>query len=699
MKLHGPGWTVSQDSGVAPFETLFHDFNFEALSFFNYWTSDEGTNDRLELENRDINDMPRFVKLVWNIAPDLERERKDQEKLNPPSLVRISDGVGDAERQFVVDGVTFSPDQIQPKNFTQLADSLANSDIAAGVIQTVVTLPLVPAGIVNSPSPFRIDLDQWFSTNMSDGVIINQLRNHYDNYTNGYFGLQHVIAGGVSSNITAMSSEMFDGQFTVSPSSYISPGIQISAVNPSFPALSIDAETAQAQRLLSNTPAEDIFDQITYDHTTQNPSNSVNVSLVDTGIGAVVDSSRVNVAVDPAHVNSIAATAQVLKYLISYSESGLSSVQRKISVKSFSSPNGLPSKEYVGYLIEKYEQINGVFVMKELIGLGDVYADHYYDTKVRYGGVYRYRIRSILRWTRPKNVTAEGTDNSSVGDLLTQDSSNANTSNMSLTPNYASYFGSEWSKKWGVAHVIDDQPAVPPDQLEVRPQSNKKRIVVTFQIPENPQRDIYKMTLWRRIVDRNGRDVEPWTSQANFDMTSPGYYEDYNVDFIPKIGNERSPGPMRYVYAVTSTSVHNGESVMSEQLGGRLNAEWQQKGEFTVEFYSSRGVNRTYDHGIFSVIPIKKYKTHIVVVPNNSFDNRDPAEIQISGQERLGIRMLNGNDYILRIHSLDTGETHDVDFSTEMVSLEPRRIQAPTDVYIPSANEQYFYDDQALTSG
>jgi hypothetical protein len=334
--------------------------------------------------------------------------------------------------------------------------------------------------------------------------------------------------------------------------------------------------------------------------------------------------------------------------------------------------------------------------MKEVIGIADPYVDEYYDTKVRYGGVYRYRIRSILRWTRPKNITVTGKDPTQASPMflgLAEQKDSSHSTSLNLTPNFCGYFGSEWNKNWATAHIIDEIPPNPPDQLNVRPYSKNNCIIVTFNIPDNSQRDIYKMSLYRRRIDERGNDIDngDWIKLADFDMTANVYFEDTNVTSYPV-------NKGRYIYAATATSIHNGESTLSEQIGARINRDWEVYGELPREFYSSRGVDIT-THGIFAINPIKKYKTHVVTVPNNLSFDRSPAEIKLMGQERWGTRVLNGAAYILRLLSLDTGEMVDVEFNTDIITAPTEHINAPNSVYVPSANEQYLYDPTALTSG
>ena len=694
--------TLSAESGVAPFETLFHDFDLEAFAFFNYWTPDEATNDTTELENRDVNDMPRFVKLAWNPAPDLPEQAEALAKLNPNNkTTRPGDGSGvvGSRDTFIVDGVVYSPQQLDPADFKSISTMLVNSDIAPGVINSVVTLPLAGSGITPETPAYSVDLDAWYSSPSSDGVNIGELRNTVNNRTSGYANLSQIYSASQSPRTAAAFDELFSGQFTITPTSFASSKLLMSSVNASSPSISMNVNGAMAARKTVTTPVESLFNQFATSSsggTTKN--NSVKVNFVDTGIGNAVSSVRVNAANEPSHANSLVAVSQVVGNLISYSASGLQDVVRKITLKSFPAPANVATRQYIGYIIEKYEQVNGVFKFKELIGIGDPYADSYYDTKVVYGGVYRYRIRSVMRWVRPTNIGARGNDPTVSGHLSSK-SAHQNTSSTTLTPNLVSYFGSEWSKNWAGAQIIDDQPAGPPDQLTVRPQSSKSRIIVTFELPDNSQRDIFQMTLWRRMVDSNGRDMAPWERVSDFDMSRPGYYEDMDVLMDPQVPpGTQLVGPPRYVYAATCVSVHNGESLMSEQIGARLNPDWARTGEHPVEFLSSRGIDRLRDQGAFSVIPTRLYKTHIVAVPENTHGSRRPAHVILEGQERWGTRSLPGNSYILRAHSLDTGETFDIDFETGYTNLEPQRFQVPSNIYIPSLDEEYIYDTRGLVS-
>src|SRR5262249_42718882 len=112
----------SLESSPAPYDTLFNDFALEAFPFYNFWTPDELTNDKDAVGDRKLEDIPRFVKVVWNPAPTLP----DSPILRPPQGVgkrknkptkfslEVEKGVSVTYK-----GVAFSPDHLQPVNFSQ----------------------------------------------------------------------------------------------------------------------------------------------------------------------------------------------------------------------------------------------------------------------------------------------------------------------------------------------------------------------------------------------------------------------------------------------------------------------------------------------------------------------------------------------------------------------------------------------------
>jgi hypothetical protein len=80
-------------------------------------------------------------------------------------------------------------------------------------------------------------------------------------------------------------------------------------------------------------------------------------------------------------------------------------VERKIS-QGFYSVKELRGIEYVGYIIEKEVLIRGTEKWKKIDEYRIIGADvdTYLDSRVIYGEMYRYRIKSVIRSTK-KEVT------------------------------------------------------------------------------------------------------------------------------------------------------------------------------------------------------------------------------------------------------------------------------------------------------
>jgi hypothetical protein len=191
--------------------------------------------------------------------------------------------------------------------------------------------------------------------------------------------------------------------------------------------------------------------------------------------------------------------------------------------------------------------------------------------------------------------------------------------------------------------VIDTDPPSPPDEMTVRPDSVRKQIAVSFKLPLNNQMDIYYMRLFRKLQDQNGVDLTSWVQVgSNWGPENVLYY-DTDVDFFQN-------NHIRYAYAAQTVTRHNEYSSLSDQLSSRLNSEYAAYGEYPIDFMSQAGVKLEH-HGAFAVSPYKRYLTELVV-PND-------ANFTFSGRHAHGTIALDGNQYFVRIESLDTGEKID----------------------------------------
>ena len=333
------------------------------------------------------------------------------------------------------------------------------------------------------------------------------------------------------------------------------------------------------------------------------------------------------------------------------------------------------------------------------------------DTKVKYGAAYRYRIRGVLRWVRIHGIGPLGKD------PTTADAPGATIN--TLTPDDASFFASEWGQEWASAMVIDTSPPPPPHQFQVRPMSRDKAIEITFCLPYNPQQDICKMTLWRKLQDELGNDVTDWVqiqeddaqfrqgtrhvygaeqqhqqddlTGTKFNMNQTDTVETF-VEFAPlnarfvdtDVGYFGQDNNYRYVYAAMCHTRHGEDSTLSDQLAARLNPNWSKDGEFPLDFVSCAGVDKDFDTGIFSTYPERRLRSEVIAVPTITATEKVPAMITFSGQTRLAQNPIQGSSYVARIESLDTGQRIDVPVVVNVKNMPEKNSTQDVTALVPS---------------
>lgn len=679
----------SAESSPAPFETLFHDFEIEAFPFYNFWTPDELTNDRDERGNRKIEDLPRFIKVTWNSAPNLP---DPEERVIPkPMDVRPIFPILFSHENirplvFTLKGISFTPEHLQPSGFSLIKGVIGNGYLAPGVLETVVEMPLHNTGIeshrtfANTDPIHHFDEDMFLTHPDMEGISVHELKAQINQLTNGIANMSTPTPPGVSTNLAGRKANLVDGKYMMSKA--IEPGgfMQLTSIHPSSPSISLKSKTAQADR---KGPVDNVIElakTISQPLSVSNMKSSaqVKVKFSDPSIGGLIDPSKINLMAQPHHVEMMSAIAPQLPQLEMLSRTNFKNLPRQINPPSLPSPKMKPL-EYIGYIIEKYKrQTSGAFIKVEEIDVPIRDADFYIDTKVLYGEVYRYRIKTVVRWTRTKDHDIAGPDPTIETKFGSQTAA--------VSTHKSSYFTSEWGHEWAYGSCIDDQPPLPPDELTVRPESHKKRIVVTFRLPDNPQRDILKMRLYRKVQDENGRDISDWMQVQESNATNRGIdfapsnviYFDTSVDFSQK-------SHMKYIYAAMCISRHGEDSTLSEQLAARLNEDYFSRGEFPVEFHSCPGVRLDY-FGAFSTSPHKITKTEVVVPPPPTRVGKIPgvAALIFSGRNTMGNTHMDEGSYTIRVQSLDTGEVRDIPLTTKFRQIQKRQEVSKSDYYVRS---------------
>lgn len=706
---------LSQESGFAPFETLYHEFNFEAIPVYNFWEQDE---EKISVDrgNVPLEEMPRYIRLVWDEAPDL----KDPAQFQKRSLSSFSP---DSRDQFIqlspfgfgahsvvganLEGRNFLPAHLQPSSFEQNVNQAANGFVSPGIVQSVVSVRPESISTPSFPSFSLVDEDEYLSSPSFWGIPYSEFNAALWRRKSSVFIAQQVINPDLISTTTSNEKHyLFDGQFAVCNSTQGN-NFNLRAQNSSSPAISLNSMTATSEKDTAVPRVLQLLDSLSYEQKVGKVAHSVKTNFIDTNFAGAVSSERVNNVQEPHEAESIIALSTIAGNLVTYAAAGMQNINKDWSIPSFSAPSSLKPLEYIGYIIEKYEQQDGSFKLVDTIYIPGKEYTEFVDSKVKYGSNYRYRIRSALRWVRPRGIGVLGKDPTRL--------SPPGSDVASLTPNDASYFTSEWSTSWAYASLIDRTPPNPPDEIMVRPHSagetnpddpdhdGKPFIEIVMKLPGNPQQDINKMVIYRKLQDESGVDLTPWIQikelsaeqrQGNrvtfitqfqhqqdditgtkFDTQQIKRNETF-VEFAPlncrfrdfDVGFFGVDNSFRYVYAGACFTRHGERSSLSDQIAARLNVDWRKNGEFSVDFVSCSGVDKDFDVGIFGTYPERRWRSEVIFKPN--LKTNKPGTIGLSGQSRVAQKMLSNSDYVMRIESLDNGEYFDVPVNIKVNNIQ-----------------------------
>ena len=207
----------------------------------------------------------------------------------------------------------------------------------------------------------------------------------------------------------------------------------------------------------------------------------------------------------------------------------------------------------LGYIIQRFE----ILPDESILQLAPLYANnidslYVIDKNVRYGGVYHYKIRtvcSVKTLIRDVDTISGALDDLVVAEFL---------------------IASE-----GVSTSIactESEPPPPPTRLKARLDGKIKKPVLTWQFPVNPQRDIKRFQIFKRMSIDN-----PFTLIAEYDFddslskTTPIELAEqssiYNMK-MPKLDfldNDYEIGTSP-IYALACVDAHGYSSHLSAQL-------------------------------------------------------------------------------------------------------------------------------------
>lgn len=650
--------TESKESSPGPFNTLFSNFKLKSQPIYNFYVEDEETNDIEDVNGRHLDEIPRFIRLKWNRPPLTEdRPKRQQEPPTTKGYRKSTYGSGPIKTD-MKRGITF--DRQKANRFSKVLKASANGFISPATISSIVELPASKAGLSMYDKSFVVDEMLYLKACCTEGVSIHDVQANI-NTNNGVLRAARVLTESRSKRLDGLKGDLFSGKYSITKApqtitdaislSTNTKGLSIQGIVPDSSVMQMDLVTADntESRTGTNVDQIDMISAETVRDTTSQSDESrfTEVSFVDPAITGLVNEDKVNLLDAPEHAENTVAVSQFLPNLCTLSETE-SDVPRRKTIPSFPATVEELGTEYIGYVIEKYYQgLDGTFMKVEEIEVPDITKTEFVDSKILYGGVYRYRIKTIMKWTRPANIDSSGTI--AVEPQVASQASQ-------LAPYRSSYFMSEFNRKWQYSVVLDTKFPDPPDELVVRPESHKERIIVTWKVPNDPQRDLHYYRLFRKTKDAEGIDITEWELvDIIFGMRNVLYY-DNDVALSQEVNTE-------YVYAVQVVTKHDEASQLSTQVSARLNPNFKYEGELPIKHVSSKGVN-IHAIGAFETCPIQR-KTRNIRVKN-----------RFSLESRLGVHKepLLSRSYCVRIESLDTAQSKDIIVSLEYRNLKPEII-------------------------
>ena len=669
----------SKSSGPMPYETLFNDFELDVTPVYNFWVPDELVNDADALGNRNPAEVPRYMMLTWKVAPDLKK--RDPSNANKKNARSANVGLGpETTLSYSDKGLSFNVAHMQKDNFSLVVNSVSNGHMAPGTIEAVVSLSVGNLGLEKtdaySSTQSKYDEDAFLDNPDMSGVSFHELIAQEKHIIGGTMNAAFAASDGVSDKNRDKKEQLFDGQFALYKSQNGDNTVQLNGTNSTSSNISITMKVPERKDKKAQGQVSSMIKSISHSQANSSTQEeaSIRAKFVDPSIVGTIGEKKVATMTRPEHAENMAAIATVLPHLEVMSQCELFNKNRKNSVLSYSSPKDVMQIEYVGYVIEKFTQLDsGVFQKTEEIHIPSREYDSYIDTKILYGTIYRYRIKTIVRWTRPSNIDVNGKNGLSPEKNGTETSKLANYS--------SSYFCSEWNKKWMYASCIDDHPVAPPDEFTVRPNSFKKEIYVSFKLPWNPQKDITRMELYRKTFDASGNEISGW--KVISDAVGPIYFDPKNILYIDQDVDFFQNNGLLYVYSALCYTRHGVYSTRSDQLATRLNKDHVIYGEYPTMFVSCQGVDKD-NFGAFSVYPYKEYDETLIEKIDTSDGKFANKSVVLEGREATGISQRNDGDYVVRIESLDTGEKRDVDVSLKYINGKIQTSKFGQSAYVSS---------------
>jgi len=367
----------------------------------------------------------------------------------------------------------------------------------------------------------------------------------------------------------------------------------------------------------------------------------------------------------------------------------------------------VPEKEfeYIGYVLEKqrYDIETNSWKFVDIYKILISSATFLLDSRIVYGQLYRYRIRAILRITRPSEMARI---ESNYSQDINRDSE---------TQRYFSQYFSSIPSKWFYLSTIDILVPDFPSSVNVVPCTQRNEMLIYWQYPNDSDKSIAKFRVYRREeteqkwdivfesnVSKNTKKIftktpeEFESTMGKIDKMELSSLDGNNttitkqlitknveeiIDSKEEIGEELYRKKVekvdyqykifdnfyvdrnvelgkKYIYAVSAVDVHNLESFLSLQIKAQLNENYNiDKEEIPLVFHSSPGVN---PQNVKTVIKRNPKEDEPIIATNKI-------------KFRLNTKFNEDNiSFIVKIKSLDIHETEEIKLTLKNVNITKR---------------------------
>jgi len=291
--------------------------------------------------------------------------------------------------------------------------------------------------------------------------------------------------------------------------SYTSPDEMITKTSPEID-LRTYKQQAEGYRYAKTDSREEIVNAYLADAKAKKITITFSDNLISDIINTINDKQLSIFADEFADVSLLASKVQATERSLSHpytqSQDDWTIDIEPITIQKTSRATYDTAAEHVGYVIEKYgEQVDGTVKTYDKIIIEDPLSTKIIDKNVRYGAVYKYRIRSIYKFTATAVVSGGSTSTTALVSYLVAST--------------------------GAQAVISCVEVIPPPApVDINFIQTQEGLHISWNFPVNSQQDIKRFQLFKR------KNIN-----ESFSLVREFYFDD---SLSPVISPEKIPGSL-----------------------------------------------------------------------------------------------------------------------------------------------------------